>query len=121
MRFYGITFVRSMFAMMKNNNHWKILIAIFSLIVFSSLELHQRFGTADSNYNCLEIVTDSEGELADDDHGLGLHFIPIYSVVADFRMFLLFEIQQFRVHSFVGEIYQSCPRYIRFEQLRVFS
>ena len=110
-----------MYATMKKYNYWKILIAIFSLIVFSSLEFHQQFGSAESNFNCLEIVTDSEEELVDDNHGFGSVFIPIYSVVADIRLFVLFEIQQFRVHSFVGEIYQSCPRYIQFEQLRVYS
>ncbi len=106
---------------MKNNSQWKILIAIFSLIVFSSVEFHQQFGSSDSNFNCLELVTDSEEELGDDNHGLGLTVIPIYSVVADFRLCLLFEIQQFRSRPFATEIYQSCPRYIRFEQLRVFS
>ena len=121
LRFYGTTFVESMFAMMKNNNQWKILIAIFSLIVFSSVEFHQQFGSSDSNFNCLELETDSEEEIDDDNHDLGLTFLPILSEVADFRLCLLVEIQQFKSRPFASEIYQSCPRYIRFEQLRVFS
>lgn len=110
-----------MFAMLKKDNRWKILIAIFSLILFSSLEFQQGFSNSDSNFNCLEIVSDSEEEITDDNHGFGFVYLPFSELIADFRWHVLFDFHQFRLHLFSVGIYRTCARYIQFRQLRIFS
>ncbi len=104
----------------KRFKSWKVVLAIFSLVSFFLLEFQVRFNDA-NKLNCVEWVVDAEEEVDSDNDLLGQDFF-IESFVLLKQEIAIGLCADFAFNNaLVEQRFNACPRYIQFNQLRIFA